>query len=121
MKLKNLRNVVRPTEGRILTPEVSLNDILLPGDKLIYCEGFATGVIPVHHAWLLYDNQVIDPTWDHMKEINDRKPEYFGIPFKLEYVAKTIRETEYYSVLDNWVQRFPLLTGVHKIEDVTYA
>lgn len=90
-------------------------------DKLVYCEGYATGVIPVHHAWLLYNDKIIDPTWDHMKEFNDRKPEYFGISFKLEYVAKTIEETGYYSVLDNWTQRFPLLTGVHKIEDVKYA
>lgn len=84
--------------------------------KLIYCEGYATGVIPVHHAWLVYDNKVIDPTW-HGRDIIQDHTEYFGIPFRYEYVLKVALESGYYGILDNWSQNFPLLRGEHSPED----
>lgn len=94
-----------------------LEAVLKHPDKLTYCEGYASGIIPVHHAWLLYENQVIDPTWVG-KSFEDRNPEYMGVPFKIEYVVKIAKETNYYSVLDNWTQGYPLFTNEHKIEKV---
>ena len=79
-------------------------------DKLIYCEGFALGIIPVMHAWLLYEGKVIDPTWENGQE-------YFGIAFKTAYVFRIAKETGYSGVIDNWHQRFPLLTGEDKPEE----
>lgn len=82
-------------------------------DKLIYCEGYAySGIIPVHHAWLIYENKVIDPTWC---DFNDNK-EYYGIKFSFDYMEKIAIETGYYGVIDNFVQNFPLLRGEHEPE-----
>lgn len=81
-------------------------------DDLIYCEGYAAGLIPTHHAWLLYQGQVIDPTWhNRFKSI---KYEYIGIPFKFNYVLKVAHETGYYGILDNFTQNYPLLKGEEK-------
>lgn len=82
-------------------------------DRLTYCEGYALGVIPVHHAWLLYDDKVIDPTWDGRNIVKEHT-EYFGIKFNFKYIMKVAIETGYYGVLDNFAQKFPLLRGEHK-------
>jgi len=93
-------------------------------DKLIYCEGFASGIIPVNHAWLLTtDGQIIDPTWDGRKEIKHEGEgtEYYGVPFKFGYVLRILRETGYYGVLDNWKNGFPLMTGEHTPKDFLHG
>ncbi len=56
-------------------------------DKYIYVEGFATTKrlgLPLLHAWCV-DKQgnVYDPTWRDGDT-------YYGVPFNLEYVRKTI-------------------------------
>lgn len=52
----------------------------------IYVEGWATGTIPQHHAWCVTrDGVAVDPTWNQEQAV-----EYFGVPFQLIYVAKTI-------------------------------
>lgn len=83
---------------------------------LTYCEGYAMGVIPVHHAWLLYNGKVIDPTWDGRDIIND-KSEYFGVPFSNKYILKVAIETGYYGVIDNFTQNYPLLRGQYEIKN----
>jgi hypothetical protein len=91
-------------------------------ERLIYCEGFASGIIPVNHAWCLtLDGQVIDPTWDGRKDIKREGTEYFGIPFKFDYVLRIQRESGHYGVLDNWHCGFPLFTGDHKPEEFLHA
>ena len=52
----------------------------------IYAEGWATNLAHFHHAWCVTrDGVVVDPTWEHPEVC-----EYFGVPFQLVYVAKTI-------------------------------
>lgn len=78
--------------------------------ELTYCEGYAfSGLLPVHHAWLLYEGKVIDPTWEKLK-ISDL--EYFGVAFSNDYVISKALSTGYYGVLDNFVESYPLLSGI---------
>jgi hypothetical protein len=73
----------------------------------IYCEGYAAGIIPVHHAWCIdEDGNILDNTWDTGEE-------YFGVPFDLKYVNKTILKRKKYGVIDNWEMKWPLLRGEH--------
>lgn len=89
------------------------NEVVKSPDKLIYCEGFATGIIPTHHAWLLYEGKVIDPTWDGRDIIKDNT-EYFGVPFNYNYLLRVATETGYYGIIDNFTQNYPLLRGDHE-------
>ena len=55
---------------------------------LTYVEGYGCRIIPMYHAWCVTrDGVVIDPTWDALPR-EDRDPEYFGIPFRLDYVRR---------------------------------
>jgi len=90
-------------------------------DRLVYCEGYATGVIPVHHAWLLYDGQVIDPTWDGRIAPANQQVEYYGVAFSYDYVIRTALKTEYYGILDNFVEHYPLISGEHTTADCLYV
>lgn len=46
--------------------------------KYTYCEGYATSVIPMHHAWLIdTKGRVVDPTWGH----RIGSAVYFGVTF----------------------------------------
>jgi hypothetical protein len=77
-------------------------------DTVVYCEGFGCSLIPTLHAWCVrFDGTVVDPTWDNASG-------YIGIPFKLEYVRKTILRRGYYGVIDNYNERFPLLRKFNK-------
>lgn len=89
-------------------------------DKLTYCEGFASGaVIPVMHAWLLSsDGLLFDPTWGTHKVTWGAKNDgginqYYGIPIKLDYAMKILKQRKSYSVIDNWEGRYPMLSGEH--------
>lgn len=77
----------------------------------IYCEGYMTTYdIPIEHAWCsTKDGLVVDPTIDNH---NARIGEYFGVPFKYEYLRKTIFKNGVYSLLgyENKTLR-PLLDG----------
>lgn len=78
--------------------------------QLHYCEGFAMGVIPVMHAWLVdMQGNVIDTTWDDGKE-------YFGVEFPTEFVIRTVLARGSYGVIDNFEQRWPLLQGTDTLE-----
>ncbi|REJ64999.1 MAG: hypothetical protein DWQ31_19635 [Planctomycetota bacterium] len=81
--------------------------------RLTYVEGYAA-TVNRHghlHAWCVdEDGNVFDRTW----RIGIG---YFGIPFKISYVSKVIRERkrqgdEYYGLLDDWQQKHPLITTV---------
>ena len=76
----------------------------------VYCEGYVTCVIPIHHAWLVEigTNKVIELTME------EREAKYLGIPFKTDYLIKHFNETG--SLLENWQGHFPIATGKHPIE-----
>jgi hypothetical protein len=80
--------------------------LAMEDSSLAYCEGYADGVIPVHHAWCVDKaGRVVDPTWESGQH-------YFGIKFQLDYVLQVTEDTGYWaSVLDNYHQHWPLLTG----------
>jgi hypothetical protein len=54
--------------------------------SLSYYEGFACGIIPVAHAWLVVDGKVIDPTWEALEEYPG---DYFGIEIPRKLIYKT--------------------------------
>lgn len=71
-----------------------------------YVEGYAsskTVCMPLEHAWVVdLDGNVIDNTWEDGDE-------YFGVPFKTDYVRRTILDKKTYGVIENWEQKFPLM------------
>ena len=86
---------------------MNATNLVLEDPSLTYVEGFAAGVIPVHHAWVVdLDGSVIDPTWK-----DPENSTYFGVPFEREYLLETIQESGYYGLIDNFKMRWPLLTG----------
>lgn len=76
-----------------------------------YVEGVARLIITVEHAWCVApDGTVVDPTWRANRALDGLAvPEYFGIPIRLEYALQTVVRTRTYSVLWNYVGRFPML------------
>ena len=89
------------------------------GRKWVYVEGFAIpkpGSLAVPHAWVTnpHDSGVAyDPTWRAGRE-------YFGIPFRLDYVLRMCGSTGHPGVLDIWELGWPLLRGDDRIEDVIW-
>ena len=61
-----------------------------------------------HHSGVAHD-----PTWRAGRE-------YFGIPFRLDYVLRMCEKTGHPGVLDVWELGWPLLRGEDRIEDVTW-
>ena len=87
--------------------------------KWVYVEGFAIpkpGSLAVLHAWVTNPHNsgvAYDPTWRAGRE-------YFGIPFRLEYVLRMCKRTGHPGVLDIWELGWPLLRGDDPIEDVMW-
>ena len=81
-----------------------------------YVEGYAINSwvadYPVAHAWCVDpEHFVVDTTWDEGAD-------YFGVPFRAEYVrrmAGTRRRD--YPLIDNEEMGFPLLTGAHAVAE----
>ena len=85
---------------------------LFENPDLVYCEGFALRRamgMACHHAWVLDPARgyaVIDNTWE-----DPVTGAYLGVPFRKEYVFKTVARRRVYGILDNWEEHYPLLTG----------
>jgi hypothetical protein len=62
----------------------------LRADLFTYCEGWASSVIPIHHAWLIdRAGNVVDPTWGHRQSL---KMTYYGVTFTAnEISAEAVR------------------------------
>jgi hypothetical protein len=80
----------------------------LANPNFTYVEGWATSVIPLHHAWLLDENgTVVDPTWGHRPGT-----QYFGVEFADYEVLDTIERSDYgFSMLYPMSGGHPLLAA----------
>jgi hypothetical protein len=102
--------------------------LAIDSDKIKYVEGYANpNLIPVSHAWNLFNGKVVDLTWieDTMKKANSSpkrqkemitlgefsdKMEYFGVIIPTKIVCETaLKNKEYNSLIDDWMNHFPLL------------
>lgn len=115
------------THGRRFTPQPTLPagikcgklrqcfknaaNIAIERDDLIYCEGYAAGIIPVMHAWLVdVDGNVIDPTWCRkVGKVDFMGVEYFGIPISQKYLTMSLLDNEKYALIDAWEAGYPML------------
>jgi hypothetical protein len=73
--------------------------------RFVYVEGQGVPKLagfPVEHAWVLdREGRVYDPTWrDGLA--------YFGIPFRLGFVLKSIRKSRECSIIENWEHSYPV-------------
>lgn len=72
---------------------------------LIYCEGYALGHIPVHHAWCVTRRgTVIDPTWNDSIQY-----QYYGIPINQKYLRESLLTYGMYGLIDLWKEGWPIL------------
>lgn len=81
--------------------------------ELTYVEGYACGLIPVHHAWVVTpEGIVIDHTWKEEGRWTQDERAYFGVAFPTDYVTKRRREQLKWrgtSVLDDMGSGHPTL------------
>ena len=94
--------------GRGAVKECFRNAALLaledPG--LVYVEGYALGIIPVLHAWCVTrdGSEVAEVTWPEMGT------EYYGIPFRREYLHSRLERYRMYGLIDQYERGFPILS-----------
>ncbi len=86
-------------------------------DELVYCEGHCTTIIPMLHAFCveIATGKVVDPTWDDKP--GDFDGWYWGVPFTEGYVCETALRREYYGLIDDWSDGYPLVMGEHDVSD----
>jgi hypothetical protein len=64
----------------------------------------------VAHAWCVgSDNLVVDRTWDEGTE-------YFGVPFRHDYLSRVLKARRDYGLIDNSEMDFPLVTGAQPVD-----
>ena len=81
-------------------------DLVQRNPELIYVEGYAAGIIPVHHAWCIDpDGKVIEVTWT-----DDHRLAYYGIPMDFDYVKRAVFRKQTYGVIDDWNNRWPIFS-----------
>jgi hypothetical protein len=72
--------------------------------RYIYCEGFARGIIPFNHAWLLdTGGRVIETVW------RDGGVDYFGIAVRYDYLSKALQRQKFYGLIDQPHLKWPML------------
>lgn len=94
-----------PDGYRRMTPRHCFDNALrlaAGNPHLVYVEGFAVSVLPLHHAWCVTaDGVVVDPTWEHPEECS-----YFGVPFSTAWVQSALHGRDTTCVLDDYDKRF---------------
>jgi len=83
-------------------------DMLLEDQNLRYVEGIATsGVLPVHHAWNIDENdEVVETTWQWREDY--RPQAYYGIVIPDDLVMTVVDATGYYGLtIDDWKNGWP--------------
>jgi hypothetical protein len=97
---------------------------------LVYCEGYATGIIPVLHAWLvdpISPTLAIDPTWTGRRGRVPMGTDYYGLTIKRSFLNKHIlRSREWGSILDDWrhhwpITKIPVADWQHQFTNTTTA
>lgn len=93
--------------------------------NLIYCEGYAVGVIPVLHGWCVDESgNVIDPTWTGKGQRPEIGTEYFGVAITKGYVVHRLLQTRmHHALTDDYMNDWPLFkapleTWRHPINDL---
>lgn len=84
-------------------------------DLYTYVEGYAinrsVAVRPVAHAWCIDPADfVVDTTWEEGAD-------YFGVPFRHEYLRRVLDARRDYGLINNPEMGFPLVTGAHTVEE----
>ena len=84
-------------------------------DIYMYVEGYAVNrwiaMHTVAHAWCINsDNFVVDPTWDEGTE-------YYGVPFRHDYLRRVLKAGSDDGLIDNPEMDFPLVTGAHSVDE----
>lgn len=101
-------NTFRGWRGQIKNCFGNSCKAVLRDPSLTYVEGYASAIIPFHHAWCLRDDGTIyDPTLrlKGRAALKTHPPRaYLGVPFKWEFVCDFLTE----------VRTFGLLDGMHK-------
>lgn len=91
---------VLPSRYARMTPKACFQNALQLAERhpdLIYVEGYADRVMPIHHAWCAAaDGRVIDPTWERPEE-----GAYFGIPFRTAFVQRETDRSGSYGIMTN--------------------
>lgn len=115
----SFENTALPRKVRMGRPrECFLNAATLAlrkPDIYMYVEGYAVNrwiaMHPVAHAWCItFDNDVVDPTWDDGAE-------YFGVPFRHDYLRRVLKARRDYGLIDNPEMDFPLVTGAFSVDE----
>ena len=88
--------------------DLALDSSLTPGHiELVYVEGYALNIIPVHHAWCVdREGNVYDNTWP------DGGKEYYGVMFTTSFLADRLLKSKTYGLIDQWELDWPLLRGM---------
>lgn len=82
--------------------------VVLSEHELTYCEGYAWGIIPALHAWVMRpDGVILDPTWAGQVAATS----YYGVPLKYHFVLKFRQKNRSISILDAWEDGMPMLRG----------
>jgi hypothetical protein len=85
--------------------------------SLVYVEGFALGVIPVHHAWASdTGGNVYEVTWRTRDKTEEdiAATAYFGVPFNAAFVLRIMSETKLWGILDDVKRDWPVLRGEYE-------
>lgn len=88
--------------------------LVLREPSLTYVEGYATAIIPFHHAWCVTpDGTIVEPTLRIGKRDKDHLPRgYFGVPFDWEFVCAYLTEVQTFGLLDGMSKKsIDLQTG----------
>lgn len=123
-----LADGVRFRRGKVdnvpkMTPKMCFNnayDLLVNSDDLFYCEGYAAGIIGVHHAWLCdADGRIYDPTW--WQDYHDGEDDvYIGLIFDTEYVLEQALRTGVAGMFyqNDWSPNMDILRGEARLAEV---
>ena len=79
-------------------------------DDVTYCEGYGfSGFMPVHHAWLLRDGIVCDPTWrNSIVKMEETEWSYIGIEIDWQPLMKHYH--------DSWSGSFLTIIAENKLD-----
>ena len=99
----------QPKRGVLRGCYMNAANLALARKDVIYVEGYAAGIIPVMHAWCVdAQGQVLEPTWPPALW---KGADYFGIPFSREFLKQRLMTQEYYGLLDNPTEGWPVQTS----------